>query len=100
MARRTNLPQTIPECHALIHELDERIETLEQENRQLRHKVQSLEQEVVDLKSEIALLRAEIKSLQRALFGSRRERYIAAVDSSAESTPGRTAAATIALAFA
>ena len=91
MARRTNLPQTLPECHALIHELDERIETLEHENRQLRHKVQSLEQEVVDLKSEIALLQAQIKSLQRALFGSRRERYIGSEGSAAENTPGHPA---------
>jgi len=94
MARRTNLPQTIPECHAPIHELDERIETLERENRQLRNKVQSLEQEVVDLKSEISLLKAEIKALQRALFGSPRERHIGSEDSAAENTPRSTPAAT------
>jgi len=93
MARRTNLPQTIPECHALIHELDDRIETLEQENAQLRGKVESLAAEVTDLKNEIAALKTQIKTLKRALFGSRRERYIEADNTASDPTSSANAAA-------
>lgn len=93
MARRTNLPQTIPECHALIHELDDRIETLEQENALLRGKVESLESQVTNLKNEIAALKAQIRTLKRALFGSRRERYIGVDSTAADSSSSANAAA-------
>lgn len=48
MARRTVLPDNVPDCHVLIRQLEDRVDELE----------------------------SDVKSLKRALFGSQRERFV------------------------
>jgi transposase len=61
LKRPVELPDNLPECHAIILRQAERIE--------------ELEAQVEELRAQVADLMAEVKRLQRELYGSRRERF-------------------------
>jgi predicted RNase H-like nuclease (RuvC/YqgF family) len=61
--RPVELPDNIPDCHALIIRQAERIE--------------ELEARVDELTTQVNKLLAEVRSLKRELYGTRRERFVA-----------------------
>lgn len=66
---RCELPQDIAACHALI-------ERLEEERRQQAHTVEEQQATIAEQQATIDRLMADMALLKRALFGSRRERFV------------------------
>ena len=62
LQRPVELPDNIPDCHALIIRQAERIE--------------ELEERVDELTTQVNELLAEVRSLKRELYGTRRERFV------------------------
>jgi len=88
----SDLPQDIEACHALIHELLDELAEVRQRLEQLQSqqppaesvgeptqqdaKLAEREQTILEQQATIDRLLADLALLKRALFGSRRERYI------------------------
>ncbi len=90
-ARHVELPDNLPDCHALIlrqaetiERLEARVEeqqkTIEAQQRTIeglnRH-IDKLNQHIEKLNGQIDHLQRDVATLKRALYGSRRERFIA-----------------------
>lgn len=72
-AKRSDLPQDIAGCHALIERLQaER----GQQHEQLQATIEEQQQTIGEQQTTIAKLTADVQLLKRALFGTRRERFV------------------------
>lgn len=90
MSASSDLPQDLPACHVLLralqaqcaqfqsqeHQQAERIAAQSAALSERDRKVAELEQTIVEQETTIDRLGADLALLKRALFGSRRERYV------------------------
>lgn len=68
-AKRSDLPQDIASCHAFI-------ERLQAEHEQLQRTIEEQQKTIGEQQTTIANLTVDLQLLKRALFGSRRERFV------------------------
>ena len=85
-----NLPNNVADCHVMIRELQEKLQAAvsgeevtqassdaNDETEQLRQRVIQLQERLTEQAQTIERLQEDYKLLRRALFGSRRERFMA-----------------------
>ncbi|HID22396.1 MAG TPA: hypothetical protein EYP14_08335, partial [Planctomycetaceae bacterium] len=71
-----DLPQDLKACHALIGELFEERERQHEVQRQQAEKIAEQDQTIAEQQTTIERMTTDIALLKRALFGSRRERFV------------------------